>query len=466
MKREKLSAIRSRVGVGVLLILTLCFLWGRGHLEFFALSQPGPWLVRLSAGFSVSAAAFLTLFALFAFLFGRFFCAAFCPLGVLQDIAGRLLKNKKASALNLRSLRYVVAAASILLLASGWSLIFKLFDPFSRFGGILSGLSGTVSPLRNDAGAGAFILGGLLPLLVLIALVRRQERLYCTALCPIGTMLGLLAKHGIWQMRMSDSCVGCEICEGRCPSGCIESKTRSIDNERCVRCLNCLSLCAKGGVSLSRKKSREAPEEISVDRGRRAFLIKGAAAALGILTTGHILGGPARSFARSGKRAEGLIHPPGAMDAGDFMSKCTSCHLCVMSCPSNVIKPSMYGFGAVHLEYDAGACLYDCTRCNHICPAGALKPLPLKDKQWLKIGEAAFDESRCMVVKDKKPCELCFHACPKGAIHMADAPNDLKIPEVLTFHCIGCGACQEACPATPKALTVIGVDQGKFARIS
>lgn len=463
MKREKLSGVRSRVGVVSLSVITLSFLLGYGHWDIFALSQPGPWLVRLSAGFAVSAVVFLCFFALFAFLFGRFFCAGLCPLGALQDIAGKWCKNKKTSVANLRFLRYAIAAISILLLISGWTLVFRLFDPFSRFGGILSGVVGV---LQNGAETRSYMIGGLLPLLALVVLVRWKKRLYCTAVCPVGTILGLFAKHGVWRMRITGSCTGCGLCEKSCPAGCVESKTHSIDNERCVRCMSCFSLCPTGGISLSRADFHEASVEVPVNRARREFLIKGTVALLGTVTAGHMLGGPIRSFARRGQNAEGLILPPGAMDSEDFLLMCTGCHFCALNCPSRVIKPSRHAFGPVRLNYGNGACLYGCTRCNQVCPSGALKPLSLKDKQRLKIGEAVLDESKCMVFRDKKACELCAQACPKGTVYMLGGPDNLKIPEVNAFHCIGCGACQRVCPMKPKAITIMGINQGKFAGIS
>jgi formate hydrogenlyase subunit 6/NADH:ubiquinone oxidoreductase subunit I len=180
---------------------------------------------------------------------------------------------------------------------------------------------------------------------------------------------------------------------------------------------------------------------------------------LGITVAVHPLGGTIRSLIRVKRNGDGLIFPPGAVNAGRFTGKCTSCNLCAINCPESVIKPSVYGFGPIRLDYGHAGCRYDCTLCNSVCPTGALQRLTLEDKQWLKIGEAIFDASLCRVVKDNIPCDLCARACPKEAIFMKDGPAELKIPEVATFHCIGCGNCEAVCPVRAKAIRVRGMEQ-------
>lgn len=47
----------------------------------------------------------------------------------------------------------------------------------------------------------------------------------------------------------------------------------------------------------------------------------------------------------------------------------------------------------------------------------------------------------------------CARHCPTAAIQMipseAGNPDSLKIPAVNTERCIGCGACENLCPARP-----------------
>jgi len=453
VRREKLAGLRCGVGIIFLALAAFGFVSGGESSVFWAAAQPGPLLARALSGGAPLAVFALCVLAAATFLFGRFFCAVCCPPGVLQDLAVRARGAYRTDIPNLYRLRYIVAVVSLALLSCGWASVFKLVEPFSRFGGIVSAFVGVAS------------VGGFAVFILFAALALRKKRVYCAAICPIGTLLGLCAKYGVWRMRIGDACSGCGLCEWRCPVGCIDSAGRVIDNERCLRCMRCVSACPNGCVSLSRTGGVGEAREMPPDGARRVFLAKGALVLLGAASSVHVLGRPVRALARSGVGAEGLILPPGALDARDFRARCTSCHFCVLRCPSEVIKPSRFGLGPVYLDLSENACLYDCTLCNNVCPSAALKPLPLAEKQWLKIGEAVFDETKCRVITDGEACDLCAAACPKGTIYMNDGPGRHKIPEVGAYHCIGCGVCRSVCPAKPKALTVKGVDRGKFARI-
>lgn len=63
--------------------------------------------------------------------------------------------------------------------------------------------------------------------------------------------------------------------------------------------------------------------------------------------------------------------------------------------------------------------------------------------------------SRCIVNADGMQCDNCFRQCPTGAIQMVAKdpkdPKSLKIPTVDVARCIGCGACENLCPARPVA---------------
>jgi ferredoxin len=245
------------------------------------------------------------------------------------------------------------------------------------------------------------------------------------------------------------------MCASICPTDCIDIRNRTVDNERCVRCLNCVSLCPKGSIGFSwRPYGRGSVASAS----RREFLVKGAAVVLGVSTAGHVLGGSIRALARTGKDYAGVIFPPGALDVERFARTCTSCQMCAINCPASIIEPS-YAFGPVFLNYANAGCRDDCTRCNTICPSGALRQLALEDKKLLRIGEALFEMPLCRVSKENVQCDLCAKACPKGAIFMVDGPAGLQIPEVNAFHCIGCGNCEAVCPVRPKAIRVRGIEQ-------
>ena len=55
-------------------------------------------------------------------------------------------------------------------------------------------------------------------------------------------------------------------------------------------------------------------------------------------------------------------------------------------------------------------------------------------------------------------CGNCAAHCPVGAIMMVkNGESEIRIPTVDEAKCIGCGACENLCPARPiSAITVNG----------
>ena len=188
--------------------------------------QFAPALLASAAAFSAGALFAVSVTALLTFCFGCFYCAFFCPLGILQDVIAYLSRREGKGLPNCRRIRYGIAGVAVGMVLAGWSLPFLLLDPYSNFGRI----------------AGSFTIGGLLPLLVIAFLAVWKKRIYCTAICPVGTVLGLLARHGLFQLHLTEQCVKCGQCVKVCPSGCIDPAAGTIDNERCVRCLSCLAV--------------------------------------------------------------------------------------------------------------------------------------------------------------------------------------------------------------------------------
>jgi ferredoxin len=109
------------------------------------------------------------------------------------------------------------------------------------------------------------------------------------------------------------------------------------------------------------------------------------------------------------------------------------------------------------LEYSAAFCNFECRRCGEVCPDGAISLLALADKQLTQIGEAHFDQKKCIVVVKGTDCAACSEHCPTKAVHTIPYGDNLRLPEVTRDLCIGCGACEYACPVLPeKAIVVAG----------
>ncbi len=392
------------------------------HVQF------GPALLKLIAAFSAGTLATVLGIVLVTYLFGRFYCAVFCPLGILQDVIGFLSRRKAVETRNFAWLRYAVAGVVFGMLAFGWTAGFFLLDPYSGFGRIVA----------------SFSLGSLVPLAVIAILAVWKKRIYCTAVCPVGTLLGLIAKHGVFQLRITGKCVRCGKCVAQCPSGCIDLDTGTIDNERCVRCMNCLSRCPLHGIQLVRPERGSVPVDVS----RRAFLIGGGALIAGLAAGAVLAKAGMRKFAEFAGRFR--ILPPGAGNAVRFASRYTGCQLCTANCPTGIIRPAEYGAGPVSLDFSRGSCRFDCNRCSQVCPTGAIRPLTLNEKQRTRIAEVHFIPQNCIVFQDGEQCGKCAGVCPVKAITLRRTGAPRVTPEL----CIGCGACREVCPAPEKALEI------------
>lgn len=185
---------------------------------------------------------------------------------------------------------------------------------------------------------------------------------------------------------------------------------------------------------------------------RRSFFKVVGAATLGAA----ILKVETAAAKASGKKVikpKHYVTPPGIKTRKHFHEHCTSCHLCISKCPQKVLRPSTTQYGVKYAmqpvkDYDASFCRAGCTRCTHVCPSGALRPLTREQKLHTSVGYAVAVHENCV------GCGECASVCPQKAITM----NKDWLPEVNHILCIGCGACQHACPARPvKAIYVEGI---------
>ncbi len=405
---------------------------GSGFAVFLH-AQFGPALMKCLAAFSVGTLIAVLTITLLTFCFGRFYCAVFCPFGILQDLVGWLSRRKGMTTPNFVTIRYAVAGIAFGMLICGWTAPFLLLDPYSNFGRIV----------------GSFTVGSMVPLAVIAILVVWKKRIFCTTVCPVGTLLGVLAKYGVFRLRLTNKCVKCGLCVKTCPSGCIDPAAGTLDNERCIRCLNCISTCRLHAVKFGLPEKKEIP----VDVTRRAFLVNGGMLIAG-LTAGIVLAKTGMTkLADYAKRFR--ILPPGAGDAERFAAKCTACQLCTANCPAKIIVPAPGGDGPVSLDLSRGECQYNCNHCSQVCPTGALRPLTLEAKRKTKIAEAKFNPQTCLVFQEGAQCGHCAHACPTGAITL----RRTGAPRLNAKLCIGCGACQHVCPAPEKAMTVHEIEK-------
>jgi ferredoxin len=162
------------------------------------------------------------------------------------------------------------------------------------------------------------------------------------------------------------------------------------------------------------------------------------------------------------------LTPPGSASRANIEKHCTGCQLCIAQCPNEVLRPSddLLHLMMPVMSYERGYCRPECNVCSQVCPAGAIKPITVEDKASTQIGHAVFIKKNCVVLRDDVDCGNCASHCPTGAIEMVPSDPDNEespyIPAVNEARCIGCGACENLCPARPhSAIYVEGHEQHK-----
>ena len=137
-----LRKIRITLAVLCFVSVTLLFLDFTGTIHawfgWLAKIQFLPAVLALNLGV-VAALVLLTL------LLGRVYCSVVCPLGVMQDVFGRLgrrrRKNRYSHSPALSWLRYTVLSLFVVALAAGVGSVVALLDPYGAYGRIASNLS-------------------------------------------------------------------------------------------------------------------------------------------------------------------------------------------------------------------------------------------------------------------------------------------------------------------------------------
>jgi len=156
------------------------------------------------------------------------------------------------------------------------------------------------------------------------------------------------------------------------------------------------------------------------------------------------------------------IRPPGAIDEGRFRGVCVRCGNCARACPTKILRADRGEHGWSGLltpvvRFDPGYCREDCCRCSDVCPSGAITRVAPAEKKTTRMGLAKIDMGLCLL-GDDRDCSICKNVCPYEAIQMLWSEEEYKVvPRVDPARCPGCGACQVACPTSPRKAIVVVV---------
>lgn len=506
-----LKKIRTTLALVVFVLITLLFLDVTGTLHawlgWLAKIQFWPAFYALNIGV-VAVLVVLTL--VFGRIYCSVICPLGVMQDVVSWLHGRRKRNRFTYSKEKKWLRYGMLGVFIISAVAGINAIVSLLSPYSSYGRIASSLFKPVYEAGNNVLASiaehfnsyAFYSVDVwmksLPTLIIasvtfvaiVILAWRGGRTYCNTICPVGTILSFFARFSWFKVRIDESkCVNCGLCTKNCKASAIDFKNHKIDYSRCVVCGDCLGKCHKGALSFTsgradkstsgrvdKSTSQQVDKQTSgqagnanllvnsstrnssADNGRRSFLLAAA-----IATTGAALaqekkkvdGGLAVIEDKIAPERLTPLTPPGSMSAQHFAQHCTACQLCVSTCPNGVLRPStdLSKFMQPTMSYERGYCRPECTKCGEVCPTGAIKPITRADKSATQIGHAVWIKKNCVPLTDGVECGNCARHCPAGAIQMvpSDPKNgqSLKIPVVNEARCIGCGACENLCPARP-----------------
>lgn len=506
-----LKKIRTTLALVVFVLITLLFLDVTGTLHawlgWLAKIQFWPAFYALNIGV-VAVLVVLTL--VFGRIYCSVICPLGVMQDVVSWLHGRRKRNRFTYSKEKKWLRYGMLGVFIISAVAGINAVVSLLAPYSSYGRIASSLFKPVYEAGNNVLASiaehfnsyAFYSVDVwmksLPTLIIasvtfvaiVILAWRGGRTYCNTICPVGTILSFFARFSWFKVRIDESkCVNCGLCTKNCKASAIDFKNHKIDYSRCVVCGDCLGKCHKGALSFTsgradkstsgrvdKSTSQQVDKQTSgqagnanllvnsstrnssADNGRRSFLLAAA-----IVTTGAALaqekkkvdGGLAVIEDKIAPERLTPLTPPGSMSAQHFAQHCTACQLCVSTCPNGVLRPStdLSKFMQPTMSYERGYCRPECTKCGEVCPTGAIKPITRADKSATQIGHAVWIKKNCVPLTDGVECGNCARHCPAGAIQMvpSDPKNGQspKIPVVNEARCIGCGACENLCPARP-----------------
>jgi len=286
--------------------------------------------------------------------------------------------------------------------------------------------------------AGAALIGGLFVAFVLLNLW--IPRFYCRFICPLGALLGVIARPSLWGIgKTGAKCNECALCDVDCEGAC--NPMGPIRVSECLMCMNCLDNCPNAAPLAYTRRPSPGGEVAGQGVSRRGFVVA-ALSGLAAVPLSRVGGATARAWRPA------LIRPPGSVAEEEFLARCVKCCECVRVCPTNVLQPAMMEHGwealwtpVLNNRIGTSGCQLNCVACGYACPTGAIRPLTLDRKQGqgdferagpVRIGLASVDRGRCLPWAMDRPCIVCQENCPvtPKAIYVSEIEQTVRDGEL------------------------------------
>ncbi|MDR3063048.1 MAG: 4Fe-4S binding protein [Methanobrevibacter sp.] len=279
----------------------------------------------------------------------------------------------------------------------------------------------------------------------------------CVGVCPTSSLrLGpvLPIARGIVDMDLlninHNNCVLCGLCSSACPFSAIDLKINgenikdskyypkwdigtSVDSNECIYCGKCEIYCPRDAIFVNRtlpNKKDLVIGEIRTDPDK----------CINCSICTEMCPAEAISISTKSNTSSDRYETSSINIDSD---KCVYCKVCQKACPEDAIKiicttcmnqddiPKVEIKGNVILEDDV--CI-NCGWCDNICPTGAIKTKKPFD------GELNFVENEEHFCKGDS-CHACQDVCPCNAVTIEDGHSVVN-KDVCTL----CGACKGVCP--------------------
>jgi polyferredoxin len=436
---------------------------------------------------------------------GRVFCGWVCPLGTLNHWVSSWKSETKRGRARLESNRYKswhrskdYLLAALLAAALFGSALAGLLDPLSltvrslwlsAFPGMNYAENGLLAALYNSDWSTVRYAGDVLNFILhhtvmnfeqphfrqgfflgliflgILALNLRVTRFWCRAICPLGALLGWMSRWSVLGLEKRPGlCDDCNRCLLNCQGGDDPIPGARWHKSECHVCLNCVGDCPAVGLRFTLFPALEATVEgPNLERRKALAGLAAGTAALPLLRSTPGL---------AAERDDRLVRPPGALDEKLFLERCIRCGNCMKVCPNNALHPALTqagweGVWTPVLVARIGYCEPSCVLCGEQCPTGAIWEFTQEQKGWtiaaprpdakpIRIGTAFYDHGRCLPWSMATECIVCEEWCPTApkAVYLRSAEvvdaegnaKQVRQPYIDPSRCVGCGACEYACP--------------------